>query len=262
MIPEGRGPGEMLIGWGIEIIDKDIYAFGAQLNKVIVLSPDDDRKFFISREFSIDVKLVMDFCPLKKDLFASLCAVDEQRLTLLDGDGKIIRKTGDFPSFQSSSNIKGDNDIFQSGMTASPDGKKIALACKHTDIIDIYDLEKDDFKRIQGPIGIKLTVIDQGIAKSLEPRYHTFLLLSASEVEFWASYNGYKSEKGELIATENQLPKQIFCFDWNGRPLRKIRLDYPFGGFDIDWKNKILYTLELRDNYPHIVKYQIDNILD
>jgi len=262
MIPEGRGPGEMLIGWGIEIIDKDIYAFGAQLNKVIVLSPDDDRKFFISREFSIDVKLVMDFCPLKKDLFASLCAVDEQRLTLLDGDGKIIRKTGDFPSFQSSSNIKGDNDIFQSGMTASPDGKKIALACKHTDIIDIYDLEKDDFKRIQGPIGIKLTVIDQGIAKSLEPRYHTFLLLSASEVEFWASYNGYKSGKGELIATENQLPKQIFCFDWNGRPLRKIRLDYPFGGFDIDWKNKILYTLELRDNYPHIVKYQIDNILD
>jgi hypothetical protein len=68
-------------------------------------------------------------------------------------------------------------------------------------------------------------------------------------------------EKGVQPFSSDQLPKHIFCFSWQGKPLRQIKLDYSFGGFDVDWTNKILYTLELRNNSPVIVRYQLDSVL-
>lgn len=258
LIPEGRGPGEMLIGWGIQIVDKDLYVFCGQLRKVIRLTPNDQREFKISNELQLDDKLITEFYPLRKDLFVGLNATDGSRLTLLNGDGKSIKKMGDFPPFQSSSNLKGDNDIFQSGITGSPDGNKIAVACKRTDIIEIYDLKNEGFKRFQGPLGIRLTVTDHGIGKSLDPDYSTYLILNANGNEFWASYNGYKHERGKQPSTSDQYPKQMYCFNWDGKPLRKIILDHPFGGYDIDWGKMILYTIEIRENYPNIVEYQLN----
>lgn len=257
LIPQGKGPGEMLVSWGIYIIGRDLFAFCGQLRKVIRLTPNDNREFVIIDEFKIDVKDAIVFYPVKENLNVCQSVSDYSRLTFVNGEGKIIKKMGDFPTFQSTSTIKADNDIFQSSITGSPNGNKIAVACKRTDVIEIYDLKNDSFKRFQGPIGIKLTVTDQGIAKSLDPRYFTYVLLNANDKEFWASFNGIKLVQRRQLSTEEQYPKQIYCFDWSGKPLRKLILDYPFGGFDIDWGKMVLYTIEIRDNYPMIVEYQI-----
>jgi len=259
LIPQGNGPGEMLVSWGIHIIGKDVFAFCGQLRKVIRLTPNDNRVFVIIDEFKIDVKDAVAFYPVKENLNVCQSVSDTSRLTFVNGEGKIINKMGDFPTFQSANNIKADNDIFQSCITGSPNGNKIAVVCRRTDVIEIYDLKNDSFKRYQGPIGINLTVTDQGIAKSLDPKYLTYVLLNANDIEFWASYNGNKlPPRGRQLSTEEQYPKQIYCFDWSGKPIRKLIVDYPFGGFDIDWKKMILYTLEIRDNYPMIVEYQIN----
>ena len=259
LIPQGKGPGEMLVSWGIHIFERDLFAFCGQLRKVIRLTPNDDREFVIIDEFKLDVKDAIVFYPVKENLNVCQSGSDDSRLTFVDGNGKIIKKIGDFPAFQSVTNIKADNSIFQSCITGSPNGNKIAVACRRTDVIEIYDLKNDSFKRFQGPIGIKLTVTDQGISKSLDPSYLTYVLLNANDKEFWASYNGNKlPPRGRQLSTEEQYPKQIYCFDWSGKPLRKLILDYPFGGFDIDWGKMILYTLEIRDNYPTIVEYQIN----
>jgi WD40 repeat protein len=259
LIPQGKGPGEMLVSWGIHIMGKDLLVFCEQLRKVIRLTANDDRKFEIIDEFKLDVKNSTEFYPVKENLNVCLSgSEDNSRLTFTDGEGKIVKRMGDFPVFQSADNIKADNDIFQSSITGSPNGNKIAVACRRTDVIEIYDLKNDSFKRFQGPLGIKLTVIDQGIAKSLQPGYFTYALLIANDKEFWASYEGKKTPpRGTQLTTEEQLPKQIYCFDWSGRPLRKLILDNPFSGFDIDWGKMILYTLEIRDNYPAIVEYPL-----
>jgi hypothetical protein len=260
LIPQGKGPGEMLVSWGIHIIGKDLFAFCAQLRKVIRLTPNDDRKFVIVDEYKLDLKNSTEFYPIDENLSVCLSGFDDDsRLTFIDREGKIVKKLGDFPTFQSVNNIKGDNDIFQSSITGSPNGNKIAVACRRTDVIEIYDLKNDSFKRFQGPIGIRLTVTDQGIAKSLSPGYFTYVLLIANDEEFWASYEGKKiPPRGTQLSTEEQLPKQIYCFDWSGQPLRKLILDYPFSGFDVDWGEMILYTLEIRDNYPVIVEYPLN----
>lgn len=259
IISEGRGPGEMLIGWGIELLGKNVYTFCPMLKKVIVLTLGVDRNFFISQEKTIDSDIrPMELCPLTENLFACLNVNDETRLTLIDSVGKVIGKIGDYPSFRSRYDIKPDNDIFQSSIASSPSGDKIVLACKRTDIIEIISLKKDKHIRLHGPLGINLEVIDHGIAKSPEPSYNTYYVLSVNEKEIWISYSGYKNTKSTSLNPSDYLPKQILCFNWQGQPLRKIQLDYPFGGFDIDWKNRLLYTLELRDNYAQIVRYQLD----
>ena len=137
----------------------------------------------------------------------------------------------------------------------------IALACRKTDFIEIYDLKNDGFKRIQGPLGINYTVTDQGIAKSVIPRYSTYTLMYANDKEFWASYNGFKQEIGTIPSTLDQYPKHLYCFNWEGYPIRKISFDNPFAGFDLDWTKKILYTIEIRDLEYSIVEYKLANEL-
>jgi len=260
LIPKGRGPGEILVSWGLKVIGKEVFVFDGQIRKIIKLTPDSNRKFEISGEFEIEEKQAIEFYPINNENFVCLSVTSVERLTFLDGTGKIIRKTGSFPQFNSNQDIEPNNDIFQSTITGSPDGEKIAVACKRTDIIDIYDLAKNTTKRIQGPIGVTLNVIDHGIAKSTDPRFITYTILTANNDEFWASYNGYKYSKGVSPSTEDQFPKQIYCFDWDGKLLRKYVLDFTFGGYAVDWKNKILYTIENRDNIPIIVEYQLDKI--
>lgn len=261
VIPEGRGPGEMVMGWGIGIIEKNIFAFDPQLQKVIILTSDSKRKFRITKEYKIDAKYPMEFCPLTKDISVCLCGLEENRLTFLNASGKIVKKVGDFPPFQNDNIIKGDNGIFQAVLSASPEGNMLALANKNIDLIEIFDLKRDKVMRMQGPMGLKYKVNDLGITQIVEPRYDNYLLIRSNKNEIWTSYNGYKMEKGIQPSTSDQIPKQIFCFSWEGKPLREIKLDYSFGGFDLDWDNRILYTLELRGNIPQIVSYQIDKIL-
>ncbi len=261
LIPNGRGPGEMIIGWGIGIIDKDVYAFDPQLKKIIILAPNSERKFRIKKEYKIDEKYPMEFCPVTRDISVFLCGQGENRLTFLDSNGKIVKKMGDFPAFQNDNIIQGDNGIFHSVLTASPDGNMIALANKNIDVIEIYDLKRNKVIRLQGPIGLKFKVNDLGITKIVEPRYDFFFIITSNKNEIWTSYSGYKMEKGVQPSSSDQFPKQIFCFNWEGKPLRQIKLDYSFGGFDVDWTNKILYTLELRDNNPTIVRYQLEKVI-
>lgn len=260
-IPLGKGPGELLISWNINITDGILYDYCPQLKKFITLAPDNNRDFQILGEIHLQEKYASDFTPLTKDQFACLSMADSFRITLINGKGESVHKMGGFPSIQSATGIVGDNDIFQSAIIGSTAGDKIALACRKTDFIEIYDLNKDSFIRIQGPLGLQYTVIDHGIAKSVTPRFSTYTLMYANNQEFWASYNGFKHKNGEVPPILDQYPKHLYCFNWEGYPLRKISLDYPFAGFDIDWDKKILYTIEIRNLEYYIIEYQLDNLV-
>lgn len=95
-----------------------------------------------------------------------------------------------------------------------------------------------------------------------DPRYETYGHIIASENEFWVAYNGYKLEKGKPPSTSEKYAKRIFCFDWQGKPLRKLEFDYPFLAFDVNWNAKVLFSLEWENENPEIVSYQLNDILE
>ena len=267
VIKQGKGPGELITAYGVEIQGKDVYIFCPLMGKVVKLKPDPNRKFQIIDEFNLNEKGAIRFYPVKEDLFVCLSKIgDEKRLTFLDKKGRILKKIGDYPSLLNNKMIRGDNNIFQSHIIATPNGNKILLACSTTDILEIYDTDKGLMKRFQGPIGINITVtkkdVGVGIGMHTEPSYSTYCMVCANENEFWTGFVGYKFEKQKRSTILDTSPKRIFCFDWKGNPLRKIEFDNILHGFDVDWKNKILYTIQWLKENPVIVSYSVNSILN
>lgn len=267
LIPRGRGPGEMLVSWGVEIIGRDIFLFCGQLRKIIILSPTDDRTFIIDNEFYIEEKQTQRIHPLSRDKYVCLSSIgDDMRFTLLDGKGKIIKKFGEYPPFINDDEIKADNDIFFSSIGSKPDGKRFVAVCSKTDLFELYDIEKGLLKRFQGPLGLKISVEAQSVGTGFmlkpQPHYTTYHHVIADEDEFWTGYIGYNFQKGKNQTLEEQCAKKLFCFDWQGTPRRMVILESPAISFDIDWMNHIFYALEIRDNSTFIVEYSLDKVFN
>ena len=266
IIKQGKDQGEMIKAFEIDILDKDVYVFCPILGKIIILTPDYNRKFQIKSEVNNIEKGINKLCPIKKDLFVCLSKTgDEKRLTYLNNIGEVKEKMGDYPPLQNSEGLKGDNNIFQSFISASPSVNKFVLVCASTDVFEIYDIDKGLLNRFQGPVGIRLKVTEQnvgvGMGMHIEPRYLTYCMVTANEKEFWTGYIGFKFEKRQRPSISETSPKQIFCFDWEGNPLRKIELDFTFLGLAVDWDGKVLYLLEWEHENPKIVSYSLNSIL-
>jgi hypothetical protein len=267
LIPIGKGPGELISAWGTEIFNGESFTYSRPMGKIIKYAPDHNRKFQIIDEFRFQGMEPMDVIPLKSNCFVSLSSMDsDKRLTFYDEKGKIIKQMGDFPAFVSKNGKKGDNDIFGSYMTSKPKGDKILLACAYTDILEIYDAENGLVKRIHGPLGVQLEVntinIGVGTMSRREPSVLTYCKVEANEHEFWVGYIGYKQNKVSGPKLSDVFPKRIFCFNWDGKPLRIIEFNSFIFAFDIDWKGNRMYTVELNESSePIIVSYNLTDIL-
>ncbi len=266
LISKGKGPGEMLSAWGIEIQGNILFVFCSQLRKVIKLSPDAERKFQILDEYLLDEKQTSKFYPLTGELSVCLSDIgDESRLVYLTKEGKLIKKFGDYPPLLNRNEVKPDNDIFASYISAIPNGSKFAVVCAYTDIIEIYDIENGLEKRIHGPLGINLEAhyvkVGPGRMTRRVPAYLTYCMVDAGLNEFMTGLVSYKGEKNKGPQLIEAYPKKILCFDWNGKPLRIFNLEFPIFTFDMDWKNKILYTVKCADESPEIVSFSLKDIL-
>lgn len=264
LIPKGKGPGEMIAAWGVQIFQKEVYVCCSQLNKIIILSSDSLRNFRIREEFTIK-ESIGSFFPLNDELIVSLSAIgDKHPLSFFNHKGELVKKIGNYPNLVNST-ITGDNDIFNSLITAAPDGIRFVLAYGKTDLIDIYDSEKGLQKRFQGPLGIELSAYKENVGSfsitSTEPAVLTYSMVDANNDEFWASYIGFKQKKGYRPSMSELFPKLIFCFNWNGDPLRILELNLPVLCFDVDWQGKVLYAIAWQKESAAIVYYKMNNIL-
>lgn len=103
-------------------------------------------------------------------------------------------------------------------------------------------------RRFQGPVGIHLEILEKniglGTSFNFKPSYVMYGSGIANDEEFWFSYIGCNLalSPNDPSGYYDTFPKEIFCFNWNGKPLRRIRPDHPFTGFDVDWGNKILIS--------------------
>lgn len=260
VLDKGRGPHEMVTAWGINIVDKDIWVYGGQLKKMIKLSYDEERKFYISDNISLDDPTSLVAHALNDSTIFGLCYPDKNRLTIYDRN-RNVNKIGGFPPIYSSNKVEPNNDIFSSFMAIGPDNK-VVLACVKTDILEIYDLNEGLEKRLQGPRGIKIEaeVVDVGMGKitTTKPPFRAFYNVVANEQEFCVGYIGYETIEGVKRSLDDSYPKNIFCFSWDGKPKREYVFDIPIISFDFDWKNKKIYALTI-DPEAKIIAYDISD---
>ncbi len=266
-IAQGKGPGEMIVPYCIQIFEKDIYVFDLQLSKIIILSPLSLRQFCIKNEFRLSEKNLQIYYPLEYSLMVFQSSLEENtRLTFFNHEGKSVKKIGDLPPLSGEKRVLGANQAFVSWIAASDRNKKFALACAYTDIIEIFDYKGSLIRRIQGPLGIQLSVTNKNIpigsVVKIDPLILVFNRIDAGDNEFWIGYTGFKIQKGYRQTYLDVASKRFYCFDWKGHPLRKIEADSGFVDFDIDWKNKTLYNLRWSNKSLEIASYPLDNILN
>jgi hypothetical protein len=265
LIPRGEGHGELITATDFEILNRDVYVFDPLLSKIIKLSLNNNREFFVANEFLIDEKGSIRFFPLKENYFMCLSKMgDDKRLTFFDQNGKNITKVGDYPPFLNDKEIKGNNGVFESFITASPNGNTFVLAEPSVDIIEIHKLNNGLVKRLHGPSGINIKIAKHYSGSDFGyhsiPTFTAYCLTCSNGNEFWVGYIGTMYNKEKINSLGDTAPTQILCFGWDGKPLRRFILESPSFGFDCDWKNQILYTLLVDHEEVSLVSYSLKNL--
>jgi len=261
IIPKGKGTNEMIVAWGIDLSEGHLSVFDGAQKKICQLTLDDHRKFKFSKEILLQDKGTIGAYPVSKDLIVGLSGITQNsRLSLFDEAGAIVDTMGNFPSLGNNNEFKSDNNLFSSYITGTPEGDKIALACTNSDIIEIYNTKKGLIKRFQGPEGIQLSARQQdvgvGTIMVTEPGFRGYSNAVANKQEFWVGYVGYKMQKGLRPKRADMYPKKIFCFDWNGNPLKKIEVGVPLISFAVDWQHGKIYGLT-ESKSPEIVVFDL-----
>ena len=263
IIDKGKGPNEMIAAWGINVVDKDIWVLGVRLKKMLKLSYDEERQFYISDNVSLNDRTTLQACALNDSTILGLCIPDTNRLTIYNRN-KNVNSIGEFPLIYSSNQAEPNNDVFDSFM-AGGSNNKVVLACVKTDILEIYDINKGLEKRLHGPRGIKIEAeaVDIGMGKITQtyPHFRAFYNVVANENEFCVGYTGYETIEGVKRTLEDSFPKNIFCFSWDGEPKRAYVFDVPILSFDFDWKNKRIYALTI-DPESKEAKIIVHNVND
>lgn len=133
-------------------------------------------------------------------------------------------------------------DLFSTHLTITPNEKKVVLAGRYMDIIEIYDAKGNLLKLLKGPkdnlefnFDKQKSMQNSVLVKSPES-CRAYLKVRATEDKIYALYSGKEKQDKEHYSYS----KDLYVFSMEGKPLMKYQLDVPVIDFVIDEaRNKI-----------------------
>lgn len=177
------------------------------------------------------------------------------RMIHLDNNGVITDSLSQFPETILPDSITPDNLIFQADLAFCPQKRKLAIANRSWNLIEIISLNDHDYISLKAPIGDDIKILKSnrgnGISYNPSPLWFMFSHVSTCEQSFIVGYIGVKVEKDEDF--DRQI-SQLLEFDWDGKPLNQYLLNSEALAFDVDFKNHIIYTVENNPD-PILMKY-------
>ncbi|MDR1202030.1 MAG: TolB-like 6-bladed beta-propeller domain-containing protein [Tannerellaceae bacterium] len=142
------------------------------------------------------------------------------------------------------------NDIFSSLIHVKPDKKKVVLAGRYLDCIEIYNADGSLTKLLKGPEKDFNFKYDRDrsfgngvLIKSPESR-RAYICLRSTNDRIYALYSG----KGRMDSSNYSTSNIIYTFDWEGNLLKKYVLDCHINSFDIDASTQTIYAIQYADN--------------
>jgi hypothetical protein len=133
---------------------------------------------------------------------------------------------------------------YESFMLLKPDKKKLVLAGRYSDQLELLDLDNGKYKKIKGPVGFlpRLAPFENnagvtvatpgretrfGFLKGHVTARYCYLLFSGYSIQSFHRFYGNK----------------ILVYDWEGNPVKEINLKNDIIDFSVSSDDKILYTL-------------------
>ena len=179
------------------------------------------------------------------------------RIIKTDNAGNPIDSLGSFPQTALPDSITPDNFLFQSDIAYSPTADKLVIANLSWNEMEICTLSDGSDKIIKYPLkqDIEIKRRDFGFGYSYNPRPFWFMFSKAcaGDKSFTVGFKGVEVKSDEDF--ERGI-KKVLEFDWDGKPQRSLSFGEEIVTYDMDFKNKVIYTIENRPE-PTLVKYQL-----
>lgn len=180
-----------------------------------------------------------------------------KRLTFYDSNGAFLNTEGAYPFSGLLESEKSQLLLAGSSCSLITNEKKdkICIAYMLSDLIEIYDVNGQLLKRIQGPdhffpdLSSKETDAIQQVKHNKDKTRDAYFSPVAYRNEIYVLYSGrfYDPDNHDMKSD------QIFVFDWEGNPQRCYKLTSPVYAFTIDQQNGILYGLSDNPEF-HVIK--------
>jgi hypothetical protein len=142
------------------------------------------------------------------------------------------------------------NDIFSSLIHVRPDKKKIVLAGRYLDCIEIYNIDGSLTKLLKGPEKNfkfkydKARSLGNGVLIKSPESQRAYICLRTTNDRIYALYSGKKRMDSSHYSTSNT----IYTFDWDGNLLKKYVLDCHISSFDVDASTQTIYAIRYTDS--------------
>lgn len=170
--------------------------------------------------------------------------------------GETTDSLGTFPSVALPDSIAPDNFMFQADIAYSSGNGKLVVANKSWNQIGIYSVADSGKIILKYPldkdIEIKKSGRGNGYTYNPQPMWFMFSDVSADDNGFAVGYIGVEVKTKEDF---NRGIRRLLEFDWDGNPRRSFSFGEDVTTFDVDFNNRIIYTIENRPD-PTLVRYE------
>ncbi len=192
-----------------------------------------------------------DFCILGRDTIVATGIFVKNRLCFYNSKLNPVKTVGNIPG-----NISNKFEKYQyvqtTNIVKNPERKRIAFGSNRGDILELYTFQGKAVNTIHGPNIIKPVWIDK---KSQDNTPKGYFDLCSSFKYIYCVYSGEKQKKkSDWLAG---LGKNIFVFDWDGNPIKRIRTKQRVCDIIISESRNIMYAVYYDGEYFRIGYHQL-----
>ncbi|BDD10502.1 hypothetical protein FUAX_29340 [Fulvitalea axinellae] len=261
-VTRGRGPGEVLGANSICLAGGKLWMFDITLEKFLVSRESvidampDKAGMFAEVRLEKDRNVYALVAVLNDSAFVSSANLTSPfKVTKVNmGATPTVSHFGEYHGEVDSSYVGGLKKAFNALPFAHPSGEKLVLAYTNTDVIEIYDTQKERrLVAIHGPDNITLDFEQkQKFARAFirddKDDIRTFEGGAVTEEYIYLIYSGkplrYMSNGRRLL---NLGGKSILVYDWEGNPVKKFLLDKQVVSISVSQNDEMLYAFDVNE---------------
>jgi hypothetical protein len=137
------------------------------------------------------------------------------------------------------------SNILQGFFTSNAKMKKMAWASRQYDIFEIYDYsDTGNIKAVKQYVGVlsPASFIDGSIALFLNNKVG-IMSITSSDKYIYALYNEKMLKSGELGGPISLSCNKILVYDWDGNPVKNLKVDKKLSSISFNETQQTLYCL-------------------
>jgi hypothetical protein len=250
-LPLGRKPGSSLGALSTGLFNQYLWMFDINLNKIILVSLKQDKtqpiiykevpfnKFYYSLQFIDSLTVIGNGYYNTPNVI--------QEIDLLSGKvkadyGELDAPPKGVPPYAWKRANEGPSAI-------RPDGKKLAIAHLWSDKLEIFDLLQKTRRIISGPENFKADFASfksegQDYIHRTENSTNAFSVIVGTQKYIYALFSG-----NNMSSPYINYGKRIFVYDWDGKPIKELKLTDYASCFAVSDNDTQLYVYNITNHY-------------